>query len=93
MAPQLGLEGEDMVVSMTRTSVLDDSTCPVCDHFDGMTISVDDPDYRRMMPPSQCLGGHLCRCLPLYNQQKMRPSLREVDYKPPPVGMQEEIWY
>jgi len=92
-APRLGLDGADEVVSMTRTSVLDDRVCPVCRHFDSMTIDIRDPDVRRMTPPSQCLGGHLCRCLPLYNQEKMRPSLREVDYKAPPVGMQDEIWY
>ncbi len=87
------LDLADPVMSMTRTSMLDQDTCPVCDHFDGMTIRADDPDVARMTPPSQCQGGHLCRCIAMYNQESMRPALREVNYKAPPVGMQEEIWY
>lgn len=81
---------DDPIVSATRTSVLEPTTCAICEHLDQLTIDVNDPHFPEFRPPSQCLGGAACHCQMFYNQQSMRPGLREVNFKPVPASL--DIW-
>jgi hypothetical protein len=83
----------DPIVSATRTSVLDEGTCEVCERLDGMTMNAKASEFREYTPPNKCLGGHKCNCLWLYNQASMRPSLREENFAPLPQSLEEKVWY
>jgi hypothetical protein len=87
------LELPDPLVSATRTSVMDAGTCEVCEFLDGQTVTVDDPHLGEITPPAQCQGGSRCHCILMYNQESMRPALRELDYRPLPARLQEDVWY
>jgi len=87
------LDLEDSIVSVTRVSVMDPkTTCAVCKYYDDMTMDLRDAELGNFIPPAGCLGGDNCWCIALYNQESMRPLLREVDYAAPPSSMQEEMW-
>lgn len=89
-----GLTGEDALVSATRVSVMEPgSTCEVCEFWDGQTMELTDPGFGEFCPPAGCLGGGNCWCILLYNQEKMRPSLREVDAEPLPPDLAEKVWF
>jgi hypothetical protein len=87
------LELPDPLVSATRTSVMDAGTCEVCEFLDGQTVTVDDPHLGEITPPAGCMGGSRCHCILMYNQESMRPALRELDYRPLPAKLQEDVWY
>jgi len=87
------LDLPDPLVSATRTSVMDAGTCEVCEFLDGQTVTVDDPHLGEITPPAQCQGGSKCHCILMYNQESMRPALRELDYRPLPARLQEDVWY
>jgi hypothetical protein len=87
------LDLPDPLVSATRTSVMDSGTCEVCEFLDGQTVTLDDPHLGEITPPAGCMGGSRCHCQLLYNQESMRPALRELDYRPLPARLQEDVWY
>ena len=69
----------DPVVSLTFIAADDKETCPLCAHYDGMTMDINDPDIVLFHPPLH--DG--CRCIAAYNLLSMRADLREVDYVRP----------
>jgi len=87
------LDLPDPLVSATRTSVMDSGTCEVCEFLDGQTVTLDDPHLGEITPPAGCMGGSKCHCILLYNQESMRPALREENYAPLPARLQEDVWY
>jgi hypothetical protein len=87
------LDLPDPLVSATRTSVMDSGTCEVCEFLDGQCVTLDDPHLGEITPPAQCQGGSKCHCILLYNQESMRPALREENYAPLPARLQEDVWY
>jgi hypothetical protein len=61
--------GEEPEIEAWRSSVLDVNTCKVCRGLNGpenSTVLVGSPEYFRLMPGNQCLGGDLCRCVWIY---------------------------
>lgn len=44
-----------------RSEILDGNTCSACRNLDGLVMKIDDPDFDRLMPPAECLGGDNCR--------------------------------
>ncbi len=59
-------EKEEEIKTVTRTEILDGSTCPPCRKLDGTTYIVNTPEYFEFMPPLKCDGRELCRGFYLY---------------------------
>lgn len=77
------LEGENEVVVVMRSELLDDpNLCRVCERLDGLTLRADDPDLEKWIAPHLCLGnrvkhGYRCRGYNLHIEASTRPEYYE----------------
>lgn len=48
---------------VTRSELLDENTCVVCEEFAAFPIivQIDSPEYDEFSPPNKCEGGDRCR--------------------------------
>lgn len=59
-----------------------DDSCPLCKYLDGMVISIDHPDFERVVPPLH--NG--CKCIRVYIDSEATGTV--FDWVTPP----QELW-
>ncbi|MBA7600923.1 hypothetical protein ES703_07986 [subsurface metagenome] len=84
----VGLGGEEEIVAVYRSEILDSKTCRNCERLDKLVIRADDERLSQWIAPQKCLGNlsgeYRCRGLNFYLKKKMREALRDITMPDPP---------